>query len=679
LDSNLKCGSKHRCSSSSRLTFPGLGTFMGKTREEMQRCVDVYQAELAKLQQKAMLEENSLDKSSTSSISEDNLQEEAIKPLPPPPTLPPLDLAKSSPGKISHPLSPGLFPTPPDDGKAPPPPAVSLVPGASPLQSMASITNSLTNQPLPPPYRPSQRSFKAILPPITQEQFDRYSDLNTEELVRTIKEVLSQYSISQRLFGENVLGLSQGSVSDLLARPKQYHMLTQKGKEPFIRMKLFLEDEQAVHKLVASQYKIAPEKLMRTGTFGGARAPGTTAFPLALAGIRPSGGAVGVKFPSEGTSPSPFFHRLPFPSLSPSAGGAEGLIGSALPPPRLPGDVSLADPYVLQRKYQEQHRLSISLGQGVPTSGVGGPFGPNSIYEIAALTQELNTLQLTTRVREVLASNNIGQKMFGETILGLSQGSVSELLTKPKPWHMLSIKGREPFIRMHLWLSDPNNVEKLQAVKEERDSLKRRRGDEGKEGSAPSPKRPRAPLMEHQREALEVAFSLDPQPNPTTVQFVANELDMDGNAVSEWFSAKRSEGGHGVDSILKTKTEQGVPFDPLHFRLMVNQQLLRGRVEIKDDGDEAGPLADPSGGGVSGDEESSRQSAEDDDAVHFASVGSARGRSGRRKPLAPQWVNPTTASDEGITEDDAAANGEGGEVKKTSSTESGAEEALSSG
>ena len=84
-----------------------------------------------------------------------------------------------------------------------------------------------------------------------------------------IKEILSQYSISQRLFGESILGLSQGSVSDLLARPKPWHMLTQKGREPFIRMKLFLEDDQAVHKLVSSQYKIAPEKLLRTGPFGG--------------------------------------------------------------------------------------------------------------------------------------------------------------------------------------------------------------------------------------------------------------------------------------------------------------------------------------------------------------------------------------------------------------------------
>ena len=167
---------------------------------------------------------------------------------------------------------------------------------------MASITNSLVTQP-PLSGGPGHgnRPMRAILPPITQQQFDQFSHLNTDETVRRvrhttqslyifdtnlfvesfiyllififyfqIKEILSQYSISQRLFGESVLGLSQGSVSDLLARPKPWHMLTQKGREPFIRMKLFLDDDNAVHKLVASQYKIAPEKLMRTGEYSGA-------------------------------------------------------------------------------------------------------------------------------------------------------------------------------------------------------------------------------------------------------------------------------------------------------------------------------------------------------------------------------------------------------------------------
>ena len=86
-------------------------------------------------------------------------------------------------------------------------------------------------------------------------------------LITQVKECLSQNSISQRLFGECVLGLSQGSVSDLLTRPKPWHMLTQKGKEPFIRMQMFTDDPEAVKRLMASQYRVAPERLMRSGNF----------------------------------------------------------------------------------------------------------------------------------------------------------------------------------------------------------------------------------------------------------------------------------------------------------------------------------------------------------------------------------------------------------------------------
>ena len=83
------------------------------------------------------------------------------------------------------------------------------------------------------------------------------------------------------------------------------------------------------------------------------------------------------------------------------------------------------------------------------------------MLEVLAMTSEIETLSLTARVKDVLQFHNLGQKLFGEAVLGLSQGSVSELLSKPKPWHMLSIKGREPFIKMHLWLSDAQNVEQL--------------------------------------------------------------------------------------------------------------------------------------------------------------------------------------------------------------------------
>lgn len=52
---------------------------------------------------------------------------------------------------------------------------------------------------------------------------------------------------------------------------------------------------------------------------------------------------------------------------------------------------------------------------------------------------------------------------------------MSELLSKPKPWHMLSIKGREPFVRMQLWLNDPNNIDKLTAIKRLQDESRKRK------------------------------------------------------------------------------------------------------------------------------------------------------------------------------------------------------------
>ena len=42
------------------------------------------------------------------------------------------------------------------------------------------------------------RPLKAVLPPVTQEEFDRYGTLNTDDLVKKVKDTLSQFSISQR-------------------------------------------------------------------------------------------------------------------------------------------------------------------------------------------------------------------------------------------------------------------------------------------------------------------------------------------------------------------------------------------------------------------------------------------------------------------------------------------------
>jgi len=73
----------------------------------------------------------------------------------------------------------------------------------------------------------------------------------------------------------------------------------------------------------------------------------------------------------------------------------------------------------------------------------------------------LNTAEVAQFVRHVLITRNIGQRQFARSVLGLSQGTVSELLAKPKPWDRLSEKGRESYRRMYQWAVQQTGVAHL--------------------------------------------------------------------------------------------------------------------------------------------------------------------------------------------------------------------------
>lgn len=73
----------------------------------------------------------------------------------------------------------------------------------------------------------------------------------------------------------------------------------------------------------------------------------------------------------------------------------------------------------------------------------------------------LDTVEVARRVRDVLAANNVGQRQFARCVLGLSQGTVSELLAKPKPWDRLTEKGKDSYRRMNQWAGDHLGVSSL--------------------------------------------------------------------------------------------------------------------------------------------------------------------------------------------------------------------------
>ncbi|XP_008140943.2 homeobox protein cut-like 2 [Eptesicus fuscus] len=353
-----------------------------------------------------------------------------------------------------------------------------------------------------PTYVP--RTLKPTVPPLTPEQYElyMYREVDTLELTRQVKEKLAKNGICQRIFGEKVLGLSQGSVSDMLSRPKPWSKLTQKGREPFIRMQLWLSDQL--------------------------------------------GQAIGQQPSASQASPTE-------PRSSPSP-----------PPSPTEPEKSSQEPLSLvlessKENQQPEGRSSSSLS-GKMCSGSQATGG---IQEIVAMSPELDTYSITKRVKEVLTDNNLGQRLFGESILGLTQGSVSDLLSRPKPWHKLSLKGREPFVRMQLWLNDPHNVEKLRDMKklEKKAYLKRRYGlistgsdseSPATHSECPSPclqpqdlsllqiKKPRVVLAPEEKEALRKAYQLEPYPSQQTIELLSFQLNLKTNTVINWFHNYRS-------------------------------------------------------------------------------------------------------------------------------------------
>uniref|UniRef100_A0A2K6D9X0 Cut like homeobox 2 n=1 Tax=Macaca nemestrina TaxID=9545 RepID=A0A2K6D9X0_MACNE len=343
-------------------------------------------------------------------------------------------------------------------------------PRAGELKAEGATAEAGARLPYYPAYVP--RTLKPTVPPLTPEQYElyMYREVDTLELTRQVKEKLAKNGICQRIFGEKVLGLSQGSVSDMLSRPKPWSKLTQKGREPFIRMQLWLSDQL--------------------------------------------GQAVGQQPGASQASPTE-------PRSSPSP-----------PPSPTEPEKSSQEPLSLslessKENQQPEGRSSSSLSGKMYSGGQA----PGGIQEIVAMSPELDTYSITKRVKEVLTDNNLGQRLFGESILGLTQGSVSDLLSRPKPWHKLSLKGREPFVRMQLWLNDPHNVEKLRDMKklEKKAYLKRRYGLISTGSDSESPAHP-----------LRVPQPLPTAPGPEPSSSLSFQLNLKTNTVINWFHNYRS-------------------------------------------------------------------------------------------------------------------------------------------
>ncbi|KAL1227501.1 Homeobox protein [Trichinella pseudospiralis] len=424
----------------------------------------------------------------------------------------------------------------------------TLVPAFTGLSSSTSSAGSNRCASASPP----TRTFKAVLPPITQEQFERFGRINTEKLVQRVKEHLLQYSISQRVFGEQVLGLSQGSVSDLLARPKAWHMLTQKGREPFIRMHAFLEDNELLKKLITSR-KASQNSSNGGGGGGGSRSSS-------------SGSQIEIQAP--------------------------GFEGSAVFTERSLNNVG-------------QPTSKVVLVNETPTS----PLSTTAICDSYAVP--LDTVAIVEETRAVLAAHSIGQKLFGEAVLHLSQGFVSDLLSKPKPWEALSAKRKEALLRMQAWLKDADRIKKINEYQARKNFKRLANCDPIQRDSAISGqyvaysqldvKRPRVTLTKAQKEQLIEAFNREPYPSVQMTSHLSVRLGLHVSTVANWFQNRRmrqkaalqqntamADNGHQVDRLCNGITvcnvagreEPVAPTVPPLFSAVFNSADLLNQISL---------------------------------------------------------------------------------------------------
>ncbi|XP_041881921.1 homeobox protein cut-like 1 isoform X5 [Corvus kubaryi] len=392
-------------------------------------------------------------------------------------------------------------------------------------------------------------------------------EIDTAEIARQVKEQLIKHNIGQRIFGHYVLGLSQGSVSEILARPKPWNKLTVRGKEPFHKMKQFLSDEQnilALRSIQGRQRENPGQNLNRLFQEVPKRRNGSEGNITTRIRTTESGSDEAIKSILEQakrelqvqkteSTPKTSASCSPAPespmSSSESVKSLTELVQQPCPPIETSKD----------GKSQESSEPPASESQSTTPLPLSG-HSALSIQELVAMSPELDTYGITKRVKEVLTDNNLGQRLFGETILGLTQGSVSDLLARPKPWHKLSLKGREPFVRMQLWLNDPNNVEKLMDMKrmEKKAYMKRRHssvsdsqscessstGIDYSQGASPQPqhqlKKPRVVLAPEEKEALKRAYQQKPYPSPKTIEELATQLNLKTSTVINWFHNYRS-------------------------------------------------------------------------------------------------------------------------------------------
>ncbi|CAL2038872.1 unnamed protein product [Caenorhabditis brenneri] len=170
----------------------------------------------------------------------------------------------------------------------------------------------------------------------------------------------------------------------------------------------------------------------------------------------------------------------------------------------------------------------------------------------------IDTKDLCLKISAELEGRNIPQALFATRIISRSQGTLSDLLGKPKPWEILR-SGRNTFKRMYNWMVQPYEtrmailygepVGTVDVATPSQNKSKKRQSSSPGESSA---KKPRLVFTECQKNTLVKVFEETQRPSFQMQKLIADHLHLHVSTVSNFFMNARRRRNRGA----RTSEEQ---------------------------------------------------------------------------------------------------------------------------
>ncbi|KAL5962331.1 Homeobox protein cut-like 1 [Taenia solium] len=144
------------------------------------------------------------------------------------------------------------------------------------------------------------------------------------------------------------------------------------------------------------------------------------------------------------------------------------------------------------------------------------------------------------------------QRALGNTILGLSQASVSDLLCKCRPWDQISgNKPRESYVRLKLWVDSVRSASGLPDDVGENVAERKPKRQRTESGSSAVVDTESKQLTEQQLDVLVNFFDQCPQPDPNDISELAKQICCSLEDVNDWFEKRRLAGKISTPVLIK--------------------------------------------------------------------------------------------------------------------------------